>query len=37
MTQQVVVVGASGFGRECLDVLDAMVAAGADLTVLGVV
>ncbi len=37
MTQQVVVVGASGFGRECLDVLDAMVEAGADLTVLGVV
>lgn len=37
MTHQVVVVGASGFGRECLDVLDAMVAAGADLTVLGVV
>ena len=37
MTEQVVVVGASGFGRECLDVLDAMVEAGADLTVLGVV
>ena len=26
--EQVVVVGASGFGRECLDVLEAMVAAG---------
>ncbi len=37
MTTHVVVIGASGFGRECLDVLDAMVAAGADLTVLGVV
>ncbi|MBB1494631.1 NeuD/PglB/VioB family sugar acetyltransferase [Propioniciclava sp. MC1595] len=37
MTQQVVVVGASGFGRESLDVLEAMVAAGADLEVLGVV
>lgn len=36
-TQAVVVIGASGFGRECLDVLDAMVAAGSDLTVLGVV
>ncbi len=37
MTEQVVVVGASGFGRECLDVLDAMVATGSDLRVLGVV
>ncbi|TBT82575.1 acetyltransferase [Propioniciclava sinopodophylli] len=37
MTTHVVVIGASGFGRECLDVLDAMVAAGADLRVLGVV
>ncbi len=36
MTEQVVVVGASGFGRECIDVLDAMVAAGTDLEVLGV-
>ncbi|MFW5469843.1 NeuD/PglB/VioB family sugar acetyltransferase [Knoellia sp. CPCC 206435] len=30
-------VGASGFGRECLDVLDAMVADGAPLEVVGVV
>ncbi len=37
MTERVVVVGASGFGRECLDVLDAMVETGADLEVLGVV
>lgn len=37
MTERVVVVGASGFGRECLDVLDAMIAAGADLEVVGVV
>ncbi len=35
--QQVVVVGASGFGRECLDVLEAMMAAGSALEVLGVV
>jgi sugar O-acyltransferase (sialic acid O-acetyltransferase NeuD family) len=37
VTERVVVVGASGFGRECLDVLDAMVAAGAALEVVGVV
>jgi len=37
MTERVVVIGASGFGRECLDVLDAMAAAGVDLQVLGVV
>lgn len=37
MTDRVVVIGASGFGRECLDVLDAMRAAGADVEVLGVV
>lgn len=36
MTDRVIVIGASGFGRECLDVLDAMVAAGADVEVLGV-
>ncbi len=36
-SEQVVVIGASGFGRECLDVLDAMVAAGAPVDVLGVV
>ena len=35
--QRVVVVGASGFGRECLDVLEAMMAAGSALEVLGVV
>lgn len=35
--ERVVVVGASGFGRECLDVLGAMIAAGADLEVVGVV
>ena len=35
--RKVVVVGASGFGRECLDVLDAMVADGAPLEVVGVV
>jgi len=35
--QQVVVVGASGFGRECLDVLEAMSAAGVEIDVLGVV
>ncbi|KGN41403.1 acetyltransferase [Knoellia aerolata] len=34
--RRVVVVGASGFGRECLDVLEAMVAAGVDLEVVGV-
>lgn len=37
MPERVVVIGASGFGRECLDVLDAMVSAGADLEILGVV
>lgn len=36
-TERVVVIGASGFGRECLDVLDAMIAVGADLTIVGVV
>lgn len=35
-SEQVVVVGASGFGRECLDVLEAMIQAGNDLTVVGV-
>lgn len=34
--EPVVVVGASGFGRECLDVLDAMAAAGARIHVAGV-
>lgn len=37
MREQVVVVGASGFGREALDTLDAMIANGTDLEVLGVV
>lgn len=37
MADRVVVIGASGFGRECLDVLGAMIAAGADLEVLGVI
>lgn len=37
MTTNIVVVGASGFGRECLDVLEAMASAGADLVVQGVV
>lgn len=35
--ERVIVVGASGFGRECLDVLEAMAAAGAAVTVVGVV
>lgn len=33
---KVVVVGASGFGRECLDVLEAMQAAGSTIEILGV-
>lgn len=37
MTERVVVVGASGFGREALDVLEAMQAAGAALEIVGVV
>ena len=36
-TQRVVVVGASGFGRECLDVLDAMIADGGPVEIAGVV
>jgi len=35
--ERVAVVGASGFGRECLDVLEAMAAAGAPVEVAGVV
>ena len=35
--KHVVVVGASGFGRECLDVVEAMAAAGAPVEVEGVV
>lgn len=34
--QRVVMVGASGFGREALDTLEAMIASGASLKVLGV-
>lgn len=34
---RVVVVGASGFGRETLDVLEAMIAAGSSIEILGVV
>ena len=34
---RVVLVGASGFGRECLDVLLSLVAAGACVDVIGVV
>lgn len=37
MTTRVVVIGASGFGRECLDVIEAMIGAGSDIQVLGVV
>lgn len=33
---RVVVVGASGFGREALDVLEAMITAGASIDILGV-
>lgn len=36
MTIQVVVIGAAGFGRESLDVLEAMVARGAEIEILGV-
>lgn len=36
VTESVVVVGASGFGREALDVLDAMIAAGAGIEITGV-
>lgn len=35
--ERVVVVGASGFGRECLDVLEAMASAGPPIEVAGVV
>jgi sugar O-acyltransferase (sialic acid O-acetyltransferase NeuD family) len=35
--ERVVVVGASGFGRECLDVLEAMAAVGSPVEVAGVV
>lgn len=34
---RVVVIGASGFGREALDVVEAMIEAGADVQIVGVV
>lgn len=34
--ERVVVIGASGFGRETLDVLEAMIQAGHDVTIVGV-
>lgn len=37
MTDRVVVIGASGFGRESLDVLEAMIESGTQLEILGVV
>lgn len=37
MTDHVVVVGASGFGRESLDTVEAMIAAGSDIAIDGVV
>lgn len=37
MTSRVVVIGASGFGRETLDTLEAMIGSGSDLAVTGVV
>ncbi|MFJ2550886.1 NeuD/PglB/VioB family sugar acetyltransferase [Microbacterium sp. NPDC087591] len=37
MTEQIVVIGAGGFGRETLDVIDALIAAGEPLQVVGVV
>lgn len=36
MNDQVVIIGASGFGRETLDTLEAMIAAGAPYQVAGV-
>lgn len=37
MTEQIVVIGAGGFGRETLDVVEALIEAGADYHVAGVV
>lgn len=34
---RLVIIGASGFGRECLDVLEAMAAADTDIEVIGVI
>ena len=36
MAERVLVVGAAGFGRECLDVLEAMIAVGEPLEIVGV-
>ena len=35
--EPIVVIGAAGFGRETLDVITAMIAAGADVEIAGVV
>lgn len=37
MSTGIVVIGAAGFGRESLDVLEAMIVAGADIEIAGVV
>ena len=37
MREQVVVVGASGFGRETLDTLGAMIAVGSQISITGVI
>lgn len=37
MTERIVVVGAGGFGRETLDVIEALIAVGEPLHVLGVI
>ncbi len=37
MAERIVVVGAGGFGRETLDVVEALIAAGEPLQLLGVV
>lgn len=37
VTEQIVVIGAGGFGRETLDVIEAVIAEGADYRLLGVV
>lgn len=37
MTERIVVVGAGGFGRETLDVIEALIAAGEPLQLVGVI
>lgn len=37
MAEQIVVIGAGGFGRETLDVIEALIAAGEPLQILGVI